>query len=496
MFTKTQLLKTAKANGFKGTDEQAADWIKKNLDIRDADGNAVDVDAVFARKTVTVTADAGEVVKVNDGSTPAEGEMETESDAKSITDDEAADYKRLKAKETAELRAKNAGSTGALVAKGAAPERFNIGNTATKAYNRKAKSGRDTAGPILTAFSDADTAHKFGEWVQSDVLRTKTSHVTASNTLGGALVPTEFLPDLIDLKEQYGVARKLVPFIQISGHEAVLPRRTSNLTVYSPQEGSAITESNMAFDNVTVNTKEMAVLASASKALVQESAIDIGNTVANNIAWAFSEKEDDIFFNGDGSSAYFGMTGLAQAFQNSVVNGGGTWATNASNQAGIVVGSGNLFSEIVLTDMESVVGLLPEFAENGNVQWVASKPAWANVFVRLAYGVSGNRITDIQSGPQKSFMGYSVQTAQKMARSDANSQFITYFGNFAQGIKAAETRGSMEIAVSTERYFDSGLIAFRGLQRVGLTVHDVGNYNSTAASRVPGPIIGLLSAAS
>jgi len=96
MFTKTQLLKTAKANGFKGTDEQAADWIKKNLDIRDADGNAVDVDAVFARKTVTVTADAGEVVKVNDGSNPAEGEMETESAAKSITDDDAADYKRLK----------------------------------------------------------------------------------------------------------------------------------------------------------------------------------------------------------------------------------------------------------------------------------------------------------------------------------------------------------------------------------------------------------------
>ena len=54
----------------------------------------------------------------------------------------------------------------------------------------------------------------------------------------------------------------------------------------------------------------------------------------------------------------------------------------------------------------------------------------------------------------------------------------------------------MEIAVSTERYFDSGLIAFRGLQRVGLTVHDVGNYNATAASRTPGPIIGLLSAAS
>ena len=95
MFTKTQLLKTAKANGFKGTDEQAADWIKKNLDIRDADGNAVDVDSVFARKTVTVTADAGEDVQVV-GSTPAEGEMETESAAKSISDDEAiAEHRRV-----------------------------------------------------------------------------------------------------------------------------------------------------------------------------------------------------------------------------------------------------------------------------------------------------------------------------------------------------------------------------------------------------------------
>lgn len=501
MFTKTQLLKTAKANGFKGTDEQAADWIKKNLDIRDADGNAVDVDAVFARKTVTVTADAGEVVKVNDGSNPAEGEMETESAAKSITDDEAADYKRLKAKETAELRAKNAGSTGAVVAKGAAPERFSIGNARAKMYNQKAKRGRgenDRRTEIETSFSNADEAEAFGEWVKSDILgiRTKTSHLTASNSLGGALVPEQFLPTLIDLKEVYGVARKLVPFVQIDGHQVKLPRSVGDFTVYGPAEGGDTTESNLTFDNVEVTTKEMSVLATASKQLIRESAIDIGDIVARKIAWAFSAKEDDIFFNGDGTSTYYGMTGLAQAFRNSVEQAGGTWVTNNANQAGIVTAAGNLWSEFTLPEYETVVGLLPEYAELGPVKWVTSKPHWANAMVRLAYAAGGNAVTDIERGVNKRFMDYEVQTAQKMPRTDSNSQIAAYLGNFAEGVKAAETRGSMEIAVSTERYFEKGLIGFRGTQQIGITVHDVGNYTATAADRQPGPIIALISAAS
>lgn len=476
MFTKESLLKAAQANGFKGTEDQAADWIKKNLNVVDDDGNAIDVDAVFAapveKKTVKVEAQADE------------------SEEDELAELRAIRAERVKAAREADTKARE------VQARASAPQTFSIGNTETKSYNRKAKIGRDLPGDIVTSFADAEIAHKFGEWVQKDVLRTKTSHLTASNSLGGALVPTEFVAELIDLKEQYGVARRLVPFTQISGHDVMLPRRTGNLQVYSPAEGSAPTESNMTFNNVQVTTKEMAVLATASKQLVQESAINIGDTVAKNIAWAFSEKEDDIFFNGDGTATYFGMTGLAQAFRNSVEQAGGTWATNAGNQADIVTASGNLFSEFTLTDLEAVVGLLPEFAEQGNVQWVGSKPVWANVLVRLAYGANGNRITDIENGANKRFMGYGVTTAQKMPRTDANSQFALYFGNFAQGIKAAESRGSMEIAVSTERYFDQGLIAFRGTQRIGITVHDVGNYNATASSRVPGPIIGLLSAAS
>ena len=44
--------------------------------------------------------------------------------------------------------------------------------------------------------------------------------------------------------------------------------------------------------------------------------------------------------------------------------------------------------------------------------------------------------------------------------------------------------------------FEQDEIVIRGTERFDVVVHDVGNQSATAASRVPGPIVGLITAAS
>jgi hypothetical protein len=57
-------------------------------------------------------------------------------------------------------------------------------------------------------------------------------------------------------------------------------------------------------------------------------------------------------------------------------------------------------------------------------------------------------------------------------------------------------RRQSALALSEHSRFANDEIEIRGTQRLDIVVHDVGNAHATAASRVPGPIVGLLMAAS
>lgn len=56
-------------------------------------------------------------------------------------------------------------------------------------------------------------------------------------TTGGALVPTEFIPNLIVLMESYGVFRRNAQEWPMSSDSSVAPELTSDVTVYCPGAG-------------------------------------------------------------------------------------------------------------------------------------------------------------------------------------------------------------------------------------------------------------------
>lgn len=308
------------------------------------------------------------------------------------------------------------------------------------------------------------------------------------NTAGGYLVPPEFANELIDLRESYGLFRRFAKIVPMMSDTKTIMRRRSGLTVYNPGEGTAITDSTKGWDAITLAAKKFAVLALYSSELDEDAMINIGDDLAGEAAYAFALKEDQCGFVGDGTSTYFGITGICDKILNLT-------ATRA-NIAGLVVAAGNLYSEIVLSDFNKVVGRLPEYAETPRAGWFNSKTFWAEVMQKLALAAGGVTAAEIIGGARRpTFLGYPVNVSQVMPKVEANDQVCCLLGDLNLGVSFGDRR-AITTAYSTEHKFAEDQLAIKVTQRIDINVHDVGNESSTAASREPGPIVGLLTAAS
>lgn len=417
-------------------------------------------------------------------------DLEDDADQKQMMADRKA-WRAEKAKRDAEKMA------GAEIKVGAFSRRHAT-DAQIKSYNAKPREAK--------SFADAEQAVHFGLWMKSictprlmseeDSRVLQKANIGTTNTAGGALIPEEFLPQLIDLKELRGVASKLCPPIPMSGDKVTLPRRTGGLTVIFPGEGGTITESNPTFNNVNVIATTMATLTQVSNQLWNDSAISMGDFLGREIMYAFADKEDECLINGTGASTYGHMTGLRSTILN--------LSATRANIAGLVVASGNLFSEFELTDFNSVVGLCPAYVTNP--VWLVHKRFFETVCGRIAArpgasgGAGGTTATEMAgyrlSGGTPTWLGYPVVFSQVMPRADANDQVCALFGDFGQAAKTGLVNGSMEIATSDQFAFNLNNMTIRGVQRWGCAVHDVGNADATEANRVAGPVVGLLSAAS
>lgn len=346
----------------------------------------------------------------------------------------------------------------------------------------------------------AEKAYRFGKWILGGPLGRRSAmdwcnanglimtrdQSEASNEAGGYLVPEEFGNDLIDLKETYGVFRRNTKIVPMSSDVQSDPRRTGGLTAVFEGEADTGAVSTLGWDRVSLTAKKLMVLARYSSEISEDSLISMADTLANEMAYAFANKEDECGFNGDGTDTYGGIVGVREKLL-------GLSATRA-NIAGLVVGSGNLYSELALVDFEAVVAKLPEYADTPAAKWFVSRSFYYNVMVKLALASGGNAATDVEAARGKRFLGYDVEFAQVMPKVEANDQVCALLGDLAKGSRMG-TRRDTTISLSEHVLHSTDQIQVRGTERFDINVHDVGNESATAASRVAGPIVGLLTAA-
>lgn len=299
------------------------------------------------------------------------------------------------------------------------------------------------------------------------------------STTDGALITPEFSSRLVRLIEQFGVFESNAFVMPMGSSDLTFLRRTGGMTVFLVGENTAGTASQPTHGNVTLNAKEWGTLTYVPRTLEEDSAAMIGEIIAFEIAQAMAEKTDECGFNGDGSATYFGVVGVRARL--TTVNG-------VDEGGGLVLGAGNLHSELTLADHDRLMGILPQYAAN-NAAFYCSRTYFFNTMVRLMHAQGGVTAGEIQGRRQLMFGGDPVHITQVMPRSDAVSQVSCLYGDLRAAATIGRRRG-LTIETSRDYQFAARQITYLGTQRKAITVNDVGS------ATVAGPIVGLITASS
>lgn len=300
------------------------------------------------------------------------------------------------------------------------------------------------------------------EWCREHGIELRNAMTEGFDSKGGYLVPTEFENTIIDLRNEYGVARQNVQVVPMGSDTKTQPRRTGGLTAYALGEAATITASDKTLDKVELIARKWGVLSRWSSELNEDATVSIGDDLASEIAYAFANKEDECLFNGDGTSTYNGIVGLKNALL-----AGCKYTAATGNTA---------FSTLDLEDFEGMVAKAASYTFRGMPKWYIHRSGWATSMLRLAAAAGGNTKSDIQGGYSPQFLGYDVVFVEVMNNTlsaQTSTDGLCYFGNLPLGVMLGDRRG-IAIAQSTDVYFTSDELAIRGTERFDMNVHDKG----------------------
>jgi HK97 family phage major capsid protein/HK97 family phage prohead protease len=331
-----------------------------------------------------------------------------------------------------------------------------------------------------------EQAFRAGQWARAVVARDPEAlrwcrdyGVRVMTGLGAgesAVVPEEMSLPIIDLREQYGVARRLC-YVEPMGSDATtVPRRVSGVTAYFVGREDATTASDAAFDNISLTAREVSALTRISNSYLADSAINLADHLANEMAYAFAVKEDACLINGDGTNTYGGIIGLR------------TLLSAAGALAGAVDAATNndTFGEITATDLRKVMGTLPDFP-GINPVWLVSKSGANNLFGRLTDAAGGNTKRDVAQMMPEQYGGYDIVTSGAMPTTtgDLSDVVMAIFGDLRMGVTMG-SRETIEISVLTERYAEYRQTGIIATERFDINCHGVGDGSNA------GPIVALV----
>ncbi len=363
-----------------------------------------------------------------------------------------------------------------------------VGQSSAKANMPEAEYKAYVTGLFVGGLQNETARQKYAEVTGIEYK----THTQGNDATGGIFVPTETSSLIINLKDTFGSFRRNVR-VEPMGSESIRIFRTGDdVTAYWGSETGTLSSSDMSFDAVTLNAKKMYALAVLSEELVMNSTQNLGLRFAESVARQFAKKEDQAGFLGDGTSTYGGVLGLYGKLQKVLTDGGGTWTndTHKGYLGSAQVCAGNLFSEVTMGNLIAGMRKVPTYALTG-AKWYFNKVAFGETAERLAYAQGGSTAAELAGSFGQRLFGYPVELVDVLPGTDANSQVFAWFGNLSQAATLGD-RMTTAIKQDASKGFDTDTIYVKATQYLDIKVHEMGNYNATAASRETGPIVGFV----
>lgn len=151
------------------------------------------------------------------------------------------------------------------------------------------------------AASDALGKDAQGIMVPIDVLSRDLTVGTA--TAGGHTVSTDLLSgSFIDMLRNRAVMMQLATVLSGLNGNIAIPRQTGGATAYWVAESGSPTESQQAFDQVTMSPETVGAFTDVSRKLMLQSSISVEQFVRNDLATTLALEIDRVAINGSGTS--------------------------------------------------------------------------------------------------------------------------------------------------------------------------------------------------
>lgn len=124
---------------------------------------------------------------------------------------------------------------------------------------------------------------------------------------GGYLVPDEFEHSLVEALEEENIFRKIAHVIRTSSGDRKIPVVASKGTASWVDEEGVIPDSDDAFGQVSIGAYKLGTLIKVSNELLNDSVFNLEAYVSKEFGRRCGAKEEDAFFNGDGTGKPTGI---------------------------------------------------------------------------------------------------------------------------------------------------------------------------------------------
>jgi len=293
----------------------------------------------------------------------------------------------------------------------------------------------------VTGLSDLQAKHKkFQKFVRTAI--TKANNAESSDSVGGALVPIEFIADVAALLKDYGMFRKYATVFKMNSKTATMPALSGQASGAFVNEAAAKPISNNTFNKITFTRHTYAFISKVSREIMQDSGVDLMKILAEYAANDMARAEDIQGFLGTGSP----ITGINSASGVNVVHLSTTLASSLTYQK----------------ILELIYAIPSNYA--GNAAFYMHRSVWSAI---LGLEDGGDNLIWSPNMVEPNILGYPVRLTEVLNATSVTGSETPYviFGDLKNAWLGEREGFRVDVAdqayVGSEDLFGTNQLAFR-----------------------------------
>jgi HK97 family phage major capsid protein len=281
-----------------------------------------------------------------------------------------------------------------------------------------------------------------------------------SDADGGYLVPEEIEAGVMRALREGSPIRAISGVRQVSGNTYKKPFAiTGAATGWVAETGARAQTNSPTLAELAFPTMELYAMPAATQTLLEDSAVNIDEWVAEEVRIAFAEQENAAFVLGDGSNKPKGFLSYDTVAESS-------WAWDKIGYLTTGVSGGLPVTDPADTLIDLIYSL--KSAYRANAHWVMNRSTQGEI--RKIKDGDGNYIwrPGDQAGQNATLMAFPIAETEDMPEIDADS-FSIAFGDFGRGYLVVDRIG---IRILRDPFSAKPYVLFYTTKRVGGGVQD------------------------